>query len=235
MKESPKLCTVEQWNPTNLQDREQNRCSPKLTKTTLQAKDILRRLTKFWFTNLFPPQAMKIPDAKAAVDKEQKKLETNPAWDFGKVKSKKEVILEAQRGKTSPLCCIDGHTSPQKTRSWNHSYSSMKAEWCSGGDSVKDDSGAYAVFPEQGSSASQMSAAKIMDVIARLPGCHWQAADAVSAYTQVKLEDAPNCSEFPNRNVQMFGCVFHDTNGHNHEEKLKIPWYLLNETCTVID
>ena len=31
------------------------------------------------------------------------------------------------------------------------------------GDIVKDDSGAYAVFTEQGSSASQMTAAKIMD------------------------------------------------------------------------
>ena len=38
------------------------------------------------------------------------------------------------------------------------------------GDIVKDDSGSYAVFTEQGSSASQMTAAKIMDVISRLPG-----------------------------------------------------------------
>ena len=58
------------------------------------------------------------------------------------------------------------------------------------GDIVKDDSGSYAVFTEQGSSASQMTAAKIMDIISRLPGCDGQAADAVSAYTQVKLEDA---------------------------------------------
>ena len=35
-----------------------------------------------------------------------------------------------------------------------------------------------------------MTAAKIMDVISRLPGCDGQAADAVSAYTQVKMEDA---------------------------------------------
>ena len=53
----------------------------------------------------------------------------------------------------------------------------------------KDDSGSYAVFTEQGSSASQMIAAKIMDIISRLPGCDGQAADAVSAYTQVKMED----------------------------------------------
>ena len=58
------------------------------------------------------------------------------------------------------------------------------------GDIVKDDSGSYAVFIEQGSSASQMTAAKIMDIISRLPGCDGQAADAVSAYSQVKMEDA---------------------------------------------
>ena len=56
---------------------------------------------------------------------------------------------------------------------------------------MKDDSGAHAVLTEQGSSASQMTAAEIKDVIARLPGCDGQAADAVSAYTQVKMEDAP--------------------------------------------
>ena len=35
-----------------------------------------------------------------------------------------------------------------------------------------------------------MTAAKIMDIISRLPGCAGQGADAVSAYTQVKMEDA---------------------------------------------
>ena len=45
----------------------------------------------------------------------------------------------------------------------------------------------------EGSSGSQMTAAKIMDVIASLPGCDGQAAHAVSPYTQVKLEDALDC------------------------------------------
>ena len=59
------------------------------------------------------------------------------------------------------------------------------------GNIVKDDSGTCAVFTEHGSSASQMTAAKVMDVIARLPDCDGQAADAISAHTQVKVEDAP--------------------------------------------
>ena len=65
------------------------------------------------------------------------------------------------------------------------------------GNIVKDDSGSYAVFSEQGSSASQMTAAKIMDIISRLLGCAGQAADAVTAFTQVKMEDAPKLLKIP--------------------------------------
>ena len=57
------------------------------------------------------------------------------------------------------------------------------------GDIVKDDS--------EGSSASQMTAAKVMDIISRLPGCSGQAADAVSAKTQVKMEDASKLLRIP--------------------------------------
>ena len=36
-----------------------------------------------------------------------------------------------------------------------------------------------------------------MDIISRLPGCDGQAADAVSAKTQVKMEDAHKLSKIP--------------------------------------
>ena len=36
------------------------------------------------------------------------------------------------------------------------------------------------------------TAAQVMDVISRLPGCAGRAAGAVSAYTQIKVEDAPS-------------------------------------------
>ena len=42
------------------------------------------------------PQAMKIPAAKAAVDKEWRKLEKISAWNLTKVRSKKEVIDKAR-------------------------------------------------------------------------------------------------------------------------------------------
>ena len=101
------------------------------------------------------------------------------------------------------------------------------------GDSVIDDSGAFAVFTEQGSSASQMTAAKVMDVSARLPGCDGQAADAISAYTRVKIGGRSQIAQ--NSNVRLSRRVntsFHDTHGRNHGQTLKIQWYFLNEICT---
>ena len=65
------------------------------------------------------------------------------------------------------------------------------------GDMLKDDSVSYAVFAEQGSSASQKTAAKVMDIVSRLPGCAGHAADAVSAHTQVKMEDEPTLLKIP--------------------------------------
>ena len=61
------------------------------------------------------PQAMKIPAAKAAVDKEWEKLEKISAWNLTKVRSKKEVIDEARtKGEKSSLRLTDGHMSFEK-------------------------------------------------------------------------------------------------------------------------
>ena len=98
---------------------------------------------------------------------------------------------------------------------------------------VKDDSGSYAVFTEQGSSASQMTAAKVMDIISRLPGCDGQAADAVSAYTQVKMEDAHKLLKNSKINVQSLD-TYHDTNGRNHGPVWKTQSFLQSEICMVM-
>ena len=80
---------------------------------------------------------------------------------------------------------------------WRQSTKNTKGRVVLRGDIVEDDSASYAVFTEQGSSASQMTAAKVMDIISRLPGCARQAADEVSAYTQVKMEDARKLLKIP--------------------------------------
>ena len=58
------------------------------------------------------PQAMKIPDAKAAMDKEWDKLEKIPAWQLTKVRNKNVVIAEAgNEGRTVHSCVINGSLS----------------------------------------------------------------------------------------------------------------------------
>ena len=138
------------------------------------------------------PQAMKIPAAKAAVDKEWEKLEKISAWNLTKVKSKKMVIDEARTtGATVHFASLMDicHLKNAELETKHQKY---KGRVVLRGDIVKDNSGSYAVFTEQGSSASQMTAAKIMDIISKLPGCDGQAADAVSAYTQEKWKMLTN-------------------------------------------
>ena len=91
----------------------------------------------------------------------------------------------AKRQKESPPCYIDGHLSSQKS-GVRTEVSKVRSPGRAPSASLKDDSGSYAVFTEQGSSASQMTAGKVMDVMARLADCAGQAADAVSACTQAR-------------------------------------------------
>ena len=103
------------------------------------------------------PQAVKIPDAKAAVVKECEKLEKIPAWLLTRVRNKKEMIEEARNKSRKvhlvslmDLCRLgNSELEPQ--------YQKHKGRVVLQGDTVKDDSGAYAVFTEQGSSASHDS------------------------------------------------------------------------------
>ena len=125
------------------------------------------------------------------------KLEKTPAWQLPKVSNKKEVIDDARNmgrkvhfASLMDLCHLKN--SELETQFQQHDGRVVLQ-----GDIEKDDSGSFAVFTEQGSSASQMSAAKVMDIISRLPGCDGQAADAVSAYTLVKMEDAHKLLKIP--------------------------------------
>ena len=68
-----------------------------IMKTILQEK-VKNSLQHYNLVHKFNPvpQAMKIPAAKAAVDKEWEKLEKISAWNLTKVRSKSEVIDEAR-------------------------------------------------------------------------------------------------------------------------------------------
>ena len=107
------------------------------------------------------PQAMKIPAAKAPVVKEWEKLEQIPAWDLTKVRSKKEVIDEARTKGAKVHFASLMDICHFKNADLEAKHQKYKGRVVLRGDIVKDDSGSYAVFTEHGSSASQMTAAKV--------------------------------------------------------------------------
>ena len=125
------------------------------------------------------------------------KLEKISAWNLTKVKSKKQVIDEARMSGATVHFASLMDICHLKNAQLDAKHQKYKGRVVLRGDIVKDNSGSYAVFTEQGSSASQMTAAKIMDFISRLPGCDGQAADAVSTFTQVKMEDAHKLLKIP--------------------------------------
>ena len=100
------------------------------------------------------------------------------------------------------------------------------------GGIVKDDSGSYAVFTEQG-------------FISISNGYHFQIARLrwTSSGRSICLYTSENgrCSQIifflkkiPNRNVQTFGFIYHDINGLNQGPVWKIQSFLLSGICTVI-
>ena len=65
-------------------------------------------------------------------------------------------------------------------------YRSLKGRIVFRGDNVRDESGHLAVFSEQGTSASHLAAAKLLNAIARMPENDGQDSDATGAYTQAE-------------------------------------------------
>ena len=101
------------------------------------------------------PQAMKILVTKAAVDKEWKTFEKILAWNLTKVRSKKEVIDEARTSgatvhfaSSMDICHLENAELEAKHQKIKVVLYSVVI------DIVKDDSGSYAVFTEQGSSVA---------------------------------------------------------------------------------
>ena len=84
------------------------------------------------------------------------KLEKISAWNLAKVKSKKKVIDEARTSGATVHFASLMDICHLKNAELEAKHQKYKGRVVLRGDIVKDNSGSYAVFTEQGSSASQM-------------------------------------------------------------------------------
>ena len=97
------------------------------------------------------PQAMKLPTAKAAVDKEWENIDKIPAWDLTKVRSKSEVIDKARTNGAKVHFASLMDICHLKNAELEAKHQKYKGRVVLRGDIVKDYSWSYAVFTEPGS------------------------------------------------------------------------------------
>ena len=128
-----------------------------------------------WYAMVHTPvpitKAYKIPDARKAIDKEWDKLTKKGAWDFSTVKPRKQVIAEAKRKGVSVQFGNFMELCHEKNSELRLIAKEFKGRLVFRGDQVRDETGYYAVFSEQGTSASRMAAANMLDALGRMPDC----------------------------------------------------------------
>ena len=127
----------------------------------LSAKGI-KSLSHYNLVHKFVPMPQAL---KNRMRKEREKLEKIPAWQLTNVRNKKEVIEGARKKSRTVHFASVMDVSHLQNSELKPQYQKYRGRVVLRGDIVKDDSGAKEVFTEQGSSVSQMTAAKVMDII----------------------------------------------------------------------
>ena len=122
------------------------------------------------------PRVMKIMDAKAAIGKRVGKARKLASMASDGCQEKKTIQKAQKEGRTVHLATLMDFFY-LKNSEFEQKFQKYR--------------GRVELRGDVGSSASQMTAAKVLDVIARLSGCAGQASDAVSACTQVKMDWIP--------------------------------------------
>ena len=118
------------------------------------------------------------------------------AWDLASVREMSDVKAEYKReGKVAHFGRV--FLVLQETCGTSSEHWKYKGRVVFQGSNVHTENNQFAVFSEQGTDASHHTSGKWLDLIARLPGCHGQDSDAVSAYTQAKLQGDDIWVELP--------------------------------------
>ena len=145
------------------------------------------------------PEIQRTPAAKAALDKEWRKLVDKGCWIEKQVREYDQVASEAQKkklkvhfGRVFEICTLKG--SELQEGDPNRKY---KGRSVFQGNKVLDENSDHALFAELGSSPASMEAGKIIDVYGSQPGFAKQQADARQAYTQALFKGTETWVRLP--------------------------------------
>lgn len=140
-------------------------------------------------TAIAPEKVNFIFKAKEAVEKELKKLMDVETFALDEIMDQDDVIkMYADRNKPVHFGSLRA-LSHEKHSELQLEDPEYKGRVVFRRDIVRDNDGYYTVFSEPGTSSSHMAATKFLDAIARMPDCDGEDSDAMSAYTQVKLDE----------------------------------------------
>ena len=180
------------------------------------------------------PQAMKIPAAKAAVDKEWEILDKIPRGTWRKSEVKKRWSMKQGRRAQKFILPHWWTSVIWGMPNYRQSTKNIKVELYSEAILLKMilDLVRYSLNKDHQHLKGQQQ--KSWMSYPDCQGVQDKQLDAVSACTQVKWRMLPNYWKFQSRNVRTFGFVYHDTHGPNHGPVWKIQSFLLSEICTVI-
>ena len=181
------------WKPVNPLDCAWENLYRNIMRTITQEKATIHYSITIWYTNLYLSlKQWSYPAAKAVVDKEWETLEKIPAWDKTKVRNKSEVSDEARRegrkvhfASLMDLCHLKNaelETKHQKYKGQSCTPRRHCERWfwilCT------IHWARIISITNDGRKKSRISSPDY-------PGSAGEAADAVSAFSQVKMEDAP--------------------------------------------
>ena len=132
-----------------------------------------------------------IPEAMKALQNEWDKLVAKGTWDVDSVREMSEVKQEARRlgtivhfARLFEIMGMKGYELKKARVEW-------KARVVVQGNNMTDHESQAAVFQDLSSSASLMSASKLVDIIGMQPGYKVEQADAIQAFPQAELKGTP--------------------------------------------
>ena len=141
-------------------------------------------------------EAMKIPEAKNALDTEWTRL-IKETFDWKNPRGYRDVQREAEAANMSIHFAQLLQLIGLKHSELDKKFQKWKGRVVIKGDQMKDQAYQAAIFQELSSSASLMSASKMLDIIGHMPGMSLAQADAIQAYPQANLGGPPTWVVIP--------------------------------------
>ena len=180
------------WKPVNPQECVWKNLYRNIMRTISQEKVTIHYSIRIWFTNLFLClKQWRYPQQKRQWTKNGRNLKRFRRGKWRKSATNLKWLMKQEK-KVEKYTSLHWWTSViWRMPNWRQSTKNTKVELYSEATLWKMIPDLMQYLQNKDHQHPKWQQPKVMDIISRLSGCDGQAADAVSAYTQVKMEGAP--------------------------------------------